>query len=715
MKKSLYERLKKVIRDINQENSMEKSKELSELMCSKKAKKDIDNFLTLKSDNYKNYLDEVSTLLTAANIIFNYSGYDTGMSDSEYDVIYEKYNKNVDHVPITPTITANKNKVYHKYTSLRGTLDKVYGLTEDDKIDNNSQERLDDWIRRSEQRIFENTGRRVNLNSAEIAVFPKFDGVSCVFEFNEDGSLDRALTRGCTETNEAKDITHIFKGKVTGPYKKQPYPYARKTEIMISDDDFKRCNAEYGTNYKQSRSLVSSIINSDVLDGREKYLRVVPLRWSYFKDGVESPQKLDPAVYDTPYRLCRLKDREMIREFAEQVRHVDGMRTDGVVIYLLNKGYQEALGREDNRQKFEVAYKFTEEIGYSEVRGVHFTTGLFGTLTPIVDINPIVLKGNTITGPSIGNYSRFKELSLAKGDVVKIIYDIVPYLTFDDSDPNCVRSNNILIDPPMYCSDCGSILEEKLKESGIVDLVCKNPECPAKEKGRILNYLTKLGIGGIGVSTIELLYGKGYLKSISDLYKLEKHKKKILKLKGMGARTFDYLTTMLDVKRDIFASDFLAAIGIKGISKATFRQILSHLSYEEFMDLCTGNKEDAESTLCNMKGIRIKTATKVIEGINKNIDLIQFLEDELFIHNDPSSSSKSFKVCFTKIRSQAMESFIEENGGVVSDTLTKDCDLLIIPDRGVSSAKVKLAIKRDIPIVTIDEAKDYILKNVLSA
>ena len=713
MAKKIYEKLRPLLETAQADLSEENVAALSECMTSKKAREEILFYTKIDYKIYQDQIDELRLLVESAQLIYEYSGMDTGMSDSEYDLLFSKLAKTIKNPNITPNVTQKGDKVEHRYPSLRGTLDKVYSLSPDEAVDNDSQETLDNWVKRSTKRILQVDKEVVNLDYSDIIVFPKFDGVSCVFEFDEHGNLERALTRGDVETNEAKDITHIFPN-VVGPYRDGKYSYGLKTEIMMTNDDFIKCNEQFGTNYKQSRSLVSSIINSDELDGREQFLKIVPLRYSYMIDGQEDKQRLAPEVFNYPYKRCKLRDRDQIREFAEKCRTVNGMRTDGVVIYLTDPHYQELLGRENHVQKFEVAYKFTEEIGYSAVTGIHFSVGLFGTLTPIVDIKPITLKGNTISAPSIGNYGRFKELNLAKGDVVKIIYDIVPYLTYDANDPNCSRSGNREIDPPKKCSECGWYLDEVKRHNGTLDLVCTNVDCPAKEKGRILNYLTRIGIDNVGEATINTLYENKYLRTITDLYNLEEHRKDLIKLEGIGKKTVDYIVTMVDHKRDIFASDFMSALGIKGVAKLTFREVFNNLSFEKFLDLCFNHPREAEAELCSMKGIRIKTSDRIIQGTIKLRDTIEQLLDELRIHDDPRKPAFLFKAAFSKVRDPELEKKITDHGGEVSEGLTNDCSILIVPTTAIDSSKARRAREKGIPIIPIENAWEFIERKYLS-
>lgn len=657
------------------------------------------------------YIKLLRIILKLCNSVYNSTGSDTGLSDSEYDELIEFYKSiSGDESIITESLINTESEAHHKFKTLRGTLDKIYKITDEDVLKNKSQKSLDDWVMQTEKRYFENTGKHIDLMECDVIVMPKFDGVSCVFECDENGKMIRALTRGDTSQNKAQDITHIFKGMFKGSLENQSTPYGEKTEVMMLDDKLREYNELYHKDYKNTRSIVSSILNSKEKDERVDYLHIVPLRISFMNDGEESQQILAPEVMSYPHINCKLKDLDDIHDFAFKHKTVyPGLRCDGAVIQIVDPDIQKALGRENEKQKFEVAFKFTEETAYSKVIDIEFTAGLFGRMNPVVVFKPVKMKGNTVERASLGSYGRFKDLELCKGDEIKVLYDIIPYVDFDEKDYKCTRSGKNVIEAPKYCPDCGSSLE--LSDDGGI-LRCNNAFCPCREKGKILNFCQKMHISNISYATVDDFYREGILNSIKDLYTLKNHVNEISQLPGYGTGKISKILDEIDTHRDVEVSTLLGSIGIEGLSIKKFKNLLSYMSMDEVLDVCN---EGNITFFTVIPGIKEKTAEKLVNGINNNRELIEFFKKELNIKND--SGNGDFTVCFTKVREDdipGLVDLINNAGGTIdNNSLTKKTSLLVVPTLNTESSKVSKAKKYGIPIVAIGDVKDYITKNYL--
>lgn len=654
-------------------------------------------------------LEELSDILKEANYIYSNSGDDTGLTDSEYDALVSIYeDKSNKELPTGAPLPFKENKVSAKYLTLRGTLSKIYKLTDDDILLNKSQKTIDDYITKIKNIYREKTGKELDTSKLEVQVVPKFDGVSVVCEFTKEGKLIRAITRGDTTNNESKDVTNVIKYVFNeGPFTNAKSEYAVKCEAMCLNKDLDELNNILHKDYKNTRALAAGILNTDDIDPDiARYLHLIQLRYSFFEDGKESEQFMSSQMYDNYFTTLFTKDSyKEIREWSLKHSNVyPGYRCDGSVICILNEDVRKILGRTGDKQNYEVAFKFTMEYGTSKVKDIDFSTGNLGTITPVVVFEKIKLKGNEVKRATI-SYADFIKYKLCKGDEIKVAYDIIPYVTIDET---CKRSGKKRILPPTVCPECGSTLI--ISDTG-KRLYCDNPKCPCRIKGMILNFTIKMGIDNISYETISDFYEAGYLKTIDDLYHLEDHAKKLSNLPGYGVVSISKIFKSIDNSKVVIPSRFLGSIGIEGISTKKFHDLLQYMTYDEILEHGYNKEVDC---LIGIPGIKEKTSHKIINGIYENKKLIEKLEDELTILDEPQDKASSFKVTFTKVRDDDLEEWINKNGGTVNnDSVTKDTTLVIVPKLGVTSGKVKKAESLGIPIIEIDKAKEYIKKKVI--
>lgn len=649
---------------------------------------------------------EQQNILLAIQIcqyIYNYTGLTTGLSDTQYDVLYELYvgfgNKDIVSVAL-PDRT--KETAFHKYPSLRGTLAKIYYLYDDEERMNPTRKYLSEWIHSREKEYYEKTGKMINLKDEPIYVFPKWDGVSCIFEFNPDGTLNTALTRGDVETNEAQNITHAFpnmRGKVT------QNGYGLKTEILITDENFDKFNKKSKIKYEDTRSMVASILNSDKRDERNTLLTIQKLRTSTIVNGEETLQELADEAFESPFIRCKLGDTDAIKRFAEEHRFVNGLRCDGAVIYIINKDIRNILGRKDNKNRYEVAYKFTEDVEFTELEDIVFQVGMLGAIAPVAKVKPVYfpIKGRTVSSVSLGSMTRFEDLRLRKGDTVKILYDIIPYLVFDSECHH--KPGEKKIKGPTHCPICGEPLE-KNKEG--IYTTCVNPNCSWKKKGAILNYLDKIGIENISYATVDTFYDKGYLKNIKDIYSLKDKRNELCSLDRFGEASIDAILDSIDAHKIISDYQLFGAVGISGCATETFRKVFSYYNIDDILKF---SLTENTAPLCEIPGIKQKIAKKLLRGVAEKDSELRFLLKNLTItHPRDSDTKNEIRVCFTKVRDWELELELEKLGCTILGTVRRDTDYLVVPNLAVTSSKVSKAEKYGVKIITIDNILDEIKK-----
>lgn len=646
--------------------------------------------------------------------VYNYTSEDTGVSDRDFDILQEILEE--EHMDIVSmALKTSHNVVHHNYPNLRGTLEKVYSLG-DGELANKNRKSLDDWIRKTNSLYKKNTGEIIDVSKEEVYLFPKWNGISVIHEFDKDNNLIRSLTRGDTELNEAEDVTNIFKMIESKVKENVPKDfnlsngesinegYGLKTEVIVTDEVFEEYNKTHKETFKSARALCQSIILGEP-DGREQLLEVKKLRIE--QDGVE---EVANDAYRSPFVRCLLSNTKAIENFANHHKTVEGCDCDGVVIYIIKSDIQKGLGRDRTMNQFEVAYKFTEETGYSKIKDIRFQIGPLGKITPIAVINPIVLKGNTIENISLGSYNHYNELRLAKGDKVKILYDTVPYLVMDDSDTKCKRSGKEPIMFPKKCPECKE--EFTMGDNGTPK--CENSKCPCRRKGKILNFMKKLGIKGIDYITISKLYDCDIIKDISDVFKMNTKfnfdndtKEFTTPYNGIGAKMLNNLIIEIEEHRTVPVSVLYGALGIVGANRKTFEAIFKVFTPRELMDFAEENVIEA---LLQVKGIKEKKAKNILEGLRENERYIKYFEKVLTITEDHRIQAR-FVVVFHKIRSDIVEKIIEEKHGRVDDNVTKATDYLIVPSLDMETNTMIKAMKYGAALIPINQAEEFFKTN----
>lgn len=621
------------------------------------------------------------------NIYNNSSDCESPISDEDYDILNEILITGTNKIISGYDNIKNKIIVNHRYPDLRGTLKKAHFLTNEEK-GKDKRKSIEDWI----NTIRNSLGRDLRGKEWNIRIFPKFDGVSVVFECDAEGNVQRAITRGDTSMNEATDITSLFSFLKFKPFPGWDSEFGVKTEVVMTDPNYKKLCEKY-TKYNNRRSAVSSIINRDPDQKFLKYLTIVPLRMQNFntKEIINHPDAMEVYPYmdmELNQYAQLLSPMSSVREYVETIMQIP---IDGAVIQLQDPIVQNALGRKDAVNLFELAYKFKPKSTKTVLLDVEFCMGILGAVAPVAKIAPVVMNGNTIRNVSLGSIDRFESLHLHRGDEVLIKYDIIPYLDVDDT---CKKSNSELIKAPTHCVYCG----EKLINDPI--LRCTNNECTSRVMGKIQNYVEKMNIANISIGTITALFKAGYLRSVEDLYRLKNHKSDIAELDGFGAKSVDKMLKSISSRKSVFDYVLLGSLGIPDVSIKIFKRILNIYYIDELMEICI--KSDVKK-LTDIHGIKEKTANKIIVGIISNMKLIEFLRKELEVGRD--AKRYSMKVLFTKVRpDERFEKFLDDKGIEVLSGYNKSVDLVITNDKNGESSKLEKARKDGKDILTLEEA-----------
>ena len=649
--------------------------------------------------NTNNELDDMD-LFTCRKIIqilqFIYNNTDIvpPISDQNYDILYQIM---VDHGmgEIVGSVNSQGKPVReHRFPDLRGTLSKVHFIYNIDKKDDKRRS-IEDWITSIENILGRNINNQDEFN---LILQPKWDGCSAVFECNEYGKIEHVLMRGDTEKNQAVDIIELFKDQMDlSYYANGQDPFAVQTEILMNRANYDRICKEY-KEFKSPRSATSSILNEKILNPQlVQYLTIEPLRIQY----VGKDPELIPNYFDDRSNLFNLREIEAkIKSINEKVRE-NGLVTDGVVLHLEDKKMQKRLGRHENINRYEVAYKFPAEAKKAKLIDIEFSTGLGGNITPVAKIEPIVMLGKTISSISMGSVDRFRSMDhLTSGSEIIVRYEIIPYMELDHT---CkINPDGYRFYIPTHCKYCNhELVEDPL-------LKCVNEECPSRIIGNVVNYINKMRIENINIETITTLFDQGIITGIESLYTLDKHKAKIVSLPGFGEKSYEKMIEGINKQKSVFDYELLGSLGIQSIGVRMFKKILSVMSLEALLRLA--EDEMLAANLMALSGFGEKTACRVQRGLNSKMKTIKYLLNIINLKEKVQPGKLKGKVCFSQVRDPEVESKLINAGYEVVDSLTKTTNYLVVPSLDVRSGKIDKAKKYGVEILSIKQI-DKLINN----
>ena len=633
-------------------------------------------------------------IIQILQFIYNNTDIVSPVSDENYDILYQIM---IDHKlgDIVGSVNSQGKPVReHMFPDLRGTLNKVHFVFNVDK-DGDKRRSIEDWI----TSITNILGRDINNSKEfELRLQAKWDGCSAVFECDEYGEIEHVLMRGDTEKNQAVDVGELFKENFTfRQYANFKDKFAVQTEVLMNQADYERICVEY-KEFKSPRSATSSILNEKVLQPHlSEYLTVEPLRIQYVG---KKPEIIPNEEFDMISNLFDLRDiQECIKQINEHAKS-EGKVTDGVVLHLVDKKIQSQLGRDGAINRYEVAYKFPAEAKKAKLISIEFSTGLGGNITPVAKIEPIVMLGKTISSISMGSVDRFRSMHyLTSGSEIIVRYEIIPYMEVDNTCRINESGERFLI--PTHCKYCNCELEEDPL------LKCVNEECPSRIIGNVVNYINKMRIENVNIETVTTLFDQGIITGIESLYSLDKHKAEIVSLPGFGEKSYEKIIEGINKRKIVYDYELLGSLGIQSIGVRIFKKILSVLDLETLLRLSVENM--LVVNLIGLPGFGEKTATRVQKGINSKLKTIYFLLDTLTLRQKVDNSKLKGKVCFSQVRDAKFELELMKNGYEVSDSLTKNVDILIVPNLEMQSSKITKAKKYGIQILSINDARNKLI------
>ena len=647
------------------------------------------------------------------------------ISDMEYDALmrelkqleqeYPELLENSENSPtkkIGGTASEKFSKVRHRTPML--SLSNTYNISE-----------IEDFDKRVKKII---SAENIENNSEELEYILelKLDGLSISLIY-ENGELVQAVTRGDGQIGE--DVTENIREISSIPKKlKEPVSLEVRGEIILPISNFNRINQEREDDgedvFANPRNAASGTIRQ--LDkaivaerGLDCYLYYLVNAENYgINTHLESIEYIEKLGFKTT------KIFEKYTDFKELEKSIDkwhndrkklDYETDGLVIKVNNFALYETLGYTTKSPRWAIAYKFPAEQVKTKLLDVTFQVGRTGVITPVAELEAVNLSGSVVKRASLHNFDEIRRKDIKIGDnvIVEKAAEIIPQVVnvvFDDR-----TGKEIEIQEPTNCPVCNS---ELAHEEGLVALKCHNPLCPEKVKRQIAYFVSRdaMNISGLGDKIVEKFIELGKIKTIVDIYSLEKYREELENLEKMGQKSVDNLINSIESSKNRDFSKVLYALGIPFVGK--FNANLLTKTFKNIENL----KNQSIENLLAVKGIGDKVALAVNTFLNdennwkiitdlKNIGL-QFAFDETNSEDiaDNPIKDKNFLATgkLEKYKRNDIKDIILSKGGNYLSAVSKNLDFLIAGEK--AGSKLEKAEKLGIRVLTEEDFEKEFLE-----
>ena len=650
------------------------------------------------------------------------------ISDMEYDALmrelkqleqkYPELLKNEENGESSPTEkiggTASEkfSKVRHRVPML--SLSNTYNISE-----------IEDFDKRIKKIILSENVKE-HSKELEYILELKLDGLSISLIY-ENGVLIQAVTRGDGQVGE--DVTENIMEIKTIPKKlKKNVSLEVRGEIILPISSFNRINQEREDDgedvFANPRNAASGTIRQ--LDktivaerGLDCYLYYLVNAENYgINTHLESIEYIEKLGFKTT------KIFEKYTDFKELEKSIDkwhndrkklDYETDGLVIKVNNFALYETLGYTTKSPRWAIAYKFPAEQVKTKLMDVTFQVGRTGVITPVAELEAVNLSGSVVKRASLHNFDEIRRKDIKIGDnvIVEKAAEIIPQVVnvvFDDR-----TGKEIEIQEPTNCPVCNS---ELAHEEGLVALKCHNPLCPEKVKRQIAYFVSRdaMNISGLGDKIVEKFIELGKIKTIVDIYSLEKYREELENLEKMGQKSVDNLINSIESSKNRDFSKVLYALGIPFVGK--FNANLLTKTFKNIENL----KNQSIENLLAVKGIGDKVALAVNTFLNdennwkiitdlKNIGL-QFAINETNSEEiaDNPIKDKNFLATgkLQKYKRNDIKDIILSKGGNYLSAVSKNLDFLIAGEK--AGSKLEKAEKLGVRVLTEEEFEKEFLE-----
>ena len=567
--------------------------------------------------------------------------------------------------------------------------------------------------------FYERTERSLN-EPFEIVAELKYDGTSISLWY-EKGRLVRAVTRG--DGSKGDDVTANVKTIRSVPLRLRGNDYPEEVEIrgeiLLPWAEFDRLNKEREEQeeplFANPRNAASgtlkqqnpAIVAARKLDAYLYYVLGEHLPADTHYGNLEAARRWGLKIPDVIKVCHNLQDIFDYIHYWDTERKNLPVATDGIVLKVNLLRQQKNLGFTAKSPRWAIAYKFQAERAETRLNSVSFQVGRTGAVTPVANLEPVLLAGTVVKRASLHNADIIEGLDLHIGDQVYVEKggEIIPKIVGVNTEARTM----MIGEKVRFITRCPECKTPLVRPEGEAAHYCPNDSgCPPQIKGRIEHFVTRKAMNiNIGPETVEDLFNVGLVKNIADLYDLRITD--LLNLERWAEKSARNLMNSLRESKAVPFERVLYALGIRYVGETVAKRLASSFhsidrlmeaSFEQLVDVDEIGDRIAQSVVAYFSDAENR---QIVERLRAQ-GLQMEVSEEVLANRSERLKGLTFVISgtFTQHSRDEYKAMIEQHGGKNTGSVSGKTSY-ILAGENMGPAKLEKAAKLDVRIIREDE------------
>lgn len=583
-----------------------------------------------------------------------------------------------------------------------------------------SREEVEDWVRKLPQGV-------------EIVAELKYDGLSISLWY-EKGKLIHAVTRG--DGTEGDDVLANIRTIAAIPQvvSGAPERLELRGEVLLPWERFEALNRQREEEeeplFANPRNAASGTLK--LQDSKEVARRGLTC-YLYYMLGEQLPgkthyERLELArqwgfPVSEAIKVCKDVDEVMaFIAYWDTERKNLPVATDGIVLKVNNLAEQEELGYTAKSPRWAIAYKFAAERQLTLLKQITYQVGRTGVVTPVANLEPVQLSGTMVQRATLHNEDFIRQLGIAEGDRVYVEKggEIIPKIVGKEENSSEYGTDGTHgnYSFPTVCPECGA---ELVRVEGEAAWRCPNEvSCPPQLKGKLEHFVSRkaMNIEGLGSETIALLYDKGLLHSIADIYDLRQED--LAAQERLGEKSAQNILASVEQSKQVPWARVLFALGIRMVGETTAKKIakrfksidaLQWASKEELMGIEDVGEQIAENIVGYFADIRNLEIITRLQAAGVQLSAASDQQSAISVPQVLEGKTIVISGTFSKHSREEYKQMIEDYGGKNSGSVSKKTDF-ILAGENMGPSKLEKARELGVRVVNEQEFLEMIKQDI---